>query len=175
MGDSFAEWLAYGLDQAFEDVPELGIIDRTQLTAGIMRKESADWPQLIRDALAQSPTPDFIVFTAGFHDREPLKLETETLDIHSPRWIELYQQRLKEVMTALKQTGKPVMWVSIPPVRGPRNAEVSHLNRLIRETAEEMGITYIDVWNAFNDDHGNFTQSGPDVMARPAACAPQTG
>ena len=166
MGDSFAEWLAYGLDLAFEDVPELGILDRSQLTSGLMRPEPADWPALIRDNLAMEPKADFIVFTAGFHDREPLKLDNETIEITSPRWVELYEQRLTQTMDALKQAGKPVFWVGIPPIRGPRNGEVAQLNRIIRERAEEAGITFIDVWNAFSDDQGNFTQSGPDVVGQ---------
>ncbi|WP_204313552.1 hypothetical protein, partial [Klebsiella michiganensis] len=35
LGDNLAEWLAFGIERAFEDVPEIGVTDKTRLSSGL--------------------------------------------------------------------------------------------------------------------------------------------
>ncbi len=39
---------------------------------------------------------------------------------------------------------------------------MQYLNDLFRSHAEKAGITYVDVWDGFSDDAGQFTMQGPD-------------
>src|SRR5687767_1730390 len=46
MGDSMADWLAYGLEEAFADAPEIGIQRRHKTYSGLLRYEARtdlDW------------------------------------------------------------------------------------------------------------------------------------
>jgi len=55
MGDSMADWLAYGLEDAFFDTPEVGVIRKHRAYSGLIRYEARsdlDWPRVARDILA---------------------------------------------------------------------------------------------------------------------------
>jgi hypothetical protein len=63
----------------------------------------------------------------------------------------------------LKGKGVPVFWVGLPPARNIRAADLGLLNGIYREHAQKAGIDYIDVWDAFLDEDGDFAMRGPDV------------
>ena len=84
-------------------------------------------------------------------------------DFKTEKWAEFYGKRIDETIEALKSKGVPVFWVGLPPLLGARStAEMQYLNDLFRSHAEKAGITYIDVWEGFSDDAGQFTMQGPD-------------
>jgi uncharacterized protein len=88
---------------------------------------------------------------------------TVTYDFKTQKWAEFYGQRIDETIEALKSKGVPVFWVGLPPLLGARStADMQYLNDLFRSHAEKAGITYIDVWDGFSDDAGQFTMQGPD-------------
>src|SRR6266446_6553019 len=68
MGDTMAEWLAYGLEEAFAETPELGVIRKHRSVSGLIRSETRnepyDWPQAAREIVA-TEKPDFIVMMIG--------------------------------------------------------------------------------------------------------------
>jgi uncharacterized protein len=67
------------------------------------------------------------------------------------------------MIAVLKSKGVPVFWVGVPALRGTRStAEIAYLNNLYRSHAEKAGITFVDVWDGFVDENGNFTTHGPD-------------
>src|SRR6267154_6698770 len=59
VGDSMADWLAYGLEQAAVESPDIGILRRHRTNSGLIRVETRsdprgeypDWPQAARDIL----------------------------------------------------------------------------------------------------------------------------
>src|SRR6201993_1000455 len=63
----------------------------------------------------------------------------------------------------LKSKGVPVLWVGLPVVRGTKaTADTLFLDSLYRDVATKAGITYVDVWDGFVDEAGQFLQKGPD-------------
>jgi hypothetical protein len=77
-GDSMADWLAYGLEDAAGDNPDMAVVRKNRATAGLIRydtrNEAQDWPQVIREAFAQSPTkPNFVVMMIGLNDRTQMR------------------------------------------------------------------------------------------------------
>lgn len=75
MGDSMADWLAYGLDEAFADASEIGIIRKTRTSSGLLRYEARsdlDWWHVARDLLAQDKT-DYVVMMLGLNDRQNIR------------------------------------------------------------------------------------------------------
>jgi hypothetical protein len=84
-------------------------------------------------------------------------------EFRSEKWGELYAKRVDEMIGVLKAKGVPVFWVGLPSVRGARaTSEMVYLNDLYRGRAEKAGITYIDVWDGFVDEGGNYNNYGPD-------------
>jgi uncharacterized protein len=212
MGDAMADWLAYGLEDAFSESPEIGVVRKHHTYSGLIHGESKnafDWPQAARDILATEKA-DVIVMMIGMADRQTIREKqvrgnaaksgapgsasrpesgdpaaeegqaapeepapapepttrtgaTAVYEFHSEQWAERYAKRIDEMIAVLKSKGVPVFWVGLPAVRGTRStADIAYLNNLYRGRAEKAGITFVDVWDGFVDENGNFTTHGPD-------------
>jgi hypothetical protein len=76
IGDSLADWLGYGLEEALADTPEIGVVRKIKGSSGLVRyeakSETPDWPQAAKDMLA-SERPNAIVVMLGLNDRQSLR------------------------------------------------------------------------------------------------------
>src|SRR5271155_648110 len=76
IGDSLADWLAYGLDETYADQPDIGVLRKIRATSGLIRydakNESLEWSQSIRDALA-TEKPNAIIVMLGLNDRVAIR------------------------------------------------------------------------------------------------------
>jgi uncharacterized protein len=211
IGDSLADWLGYGLEEAFADTPEIGVVRKIKPYSGLVRYEarpdSPDWSQAVKDALA-AEKPAAIVIMLGVNDRLPLRERAAAAksatpsppgqpatpaassaadttrpdneqpaiagndaprrpgaayEFHTDQWAELYIKRIDEMIAVLKAKGVPVLWVGMPAVRGAKStSDMSYLDELFRARAEKAGIVYVDIWDGFVDERGNYAQQGPD-------------
>ncbi len=76
LGDGMADWLAYGLEDAFGDAPEIGIIRKNRQRSGLIRydvKGDLDWWHVARDLLAPEK-PNYVVMMIGVGDRDNISL-----------------------------------------------------------------------------------------------------
>ena len=199
LGDSMADWLSHGLEEAFSDTPEIGIVRKHRAFSGLIRYEARsdlDWPRVARDVLA-AEKPAAVVMLIGLGDRQairerpgakgaaqpgqdqqPLDAENPELRIMAPetprggsgsvefrseQWAEAYAKKIDETIAALKSRGIPVIWVGLPPVRGPKAmTDTAYLNDLFRAQAEKAGIIFVDVWDGFVDEAGKYSTYGAD-------------
>jgi uncharacterized protein len=84
-------------------------------------------------------------------------------DYHTDQWAALYAKRIDAMLVALKSKGVPVIWVGLPAVRGTKaTSDMSYLDGLYRERAERAGIIYVDIWDGFVDEDGDYAVQGPD-------------
>jgi hypothetical protein len=76
IGDSLADWLAYGLEERFADTPEIGVVRRIRPTSGLVhydpRNDTLEWSQAVKDILT-ADKPSAIVVMLGLNDRLPLR------------------------------------------------------------------------------------------------------
>jgi uncharacterized protein len=75
LGDGMADWLAYGLEDAFSEKPEISIVRKNRAAAGLIRydtRRETEWPQVVREAIA-SDKPKFIVMMVGVNDRQSIR------------------------------------------------------------------------------------------------------
>jgi hypothetical protein len=221
-GDSMADWLGYGLEDAFSETPEIGVIRKPRTNRGLIKTEGRDGYDAVaavRDMLANE-RPDYIVMMIGLADRtsirdRPRPVQTPAAKqapvqaqpgqqtakpaeqpqappaadaeaggeepaimpptheagpsgstIHqfrTDKWAELYAKRIDETIAVLKSKGVPVLWVGLPAIRGTRStADMVYLNDLYRDRAGKAGIAYVDIWDGFVDENGNYVNQGPD-------------
>jgi hypothetical protein len=75
-GDGMADWLAYGLEDAYADQPDIGVIRHAKATSGLIRYqpkgEPADWATAAKGFLANEK-PDAIVVMLGLNDRGAIR------------------------------------------------------------------------------------------------------
>jgi hypothetical protein len=76
MGDGMADWLAYGLEDAYVEQPDMGVIRKARNTSGLIkyqpRGEPADWAAAAKGILA-TEKPDVIVVMLGINDRVAIR------------------------------------------------------------------------------------------------------
>src|SRR5713226_4915888 len=85
LGDAMADWLAYGLEDAYAEQPDMGVIRRHKTVSGLIRYQPkgdpADWPAAAKGILA-TEKPDAIVVMLGLNDRvsmrEPVVEKTDS-------------------------------------------------------------------------------------------------
>jgi uncharacterized protein len=208
MGDSMADWLAYGLEEVLSETPEISVTRKVHSFSGLLPSESRDaydWPVLAREVLA-AENPVLVVMMIGLADRRPIRerqirsaarqrvmqesqqtpqpgptpapdeqaagaqqddktpSDAKSYEFRSEKWGEFYGKRIDETIAALKSKGVQVAWVGLPPIRGAKStADMAYLDDLFRRHAEKAGIIYIDLWDGFVDENGNFATDGPDV------------
>ncbi len=171
VGDIEAVGLAEGLRIAFAEEPELQVATRTKATAGLVRDGEAEWLGQLPKHLAEGK-PDFVVSMIGINDWQPITAAGKSLEPGSDDWNRVYGERIDRQLAALKATGKPFWWVGLPPTadadlgptrRAAFSAFLSSLNDLARPRVAAAGGTFVDIWSAFTDEEGHYTQMGPDV------------
>jgi len=62
-GDANADWLAYGLEDALSERPEIGIVRKHRTDSGLIRydqRRDLEWPQIAREIIA-AEKPNLVV------------------------------------------------------------------------------------------------------------------
>ena len=75
MGDAMADWLAYGLEDAFADSPEIAVVRKNKIHSGLLRYEAKgdlDWWHVARDIVTQEKA-NFVVMMLGVSDRQNIR------------------------------------------------------------------------------------------------------
>ena len=76
LGDAMADWLAYGLEEAYTEQPDMGVIRKHKTVSGLIRYQPrgdpADWAAAARSILA-TEKPDAIVVMLGLNDRTSMR------------------------------------------------------------------------------------------------------
>jgi hypothetical protein len=76
LGDAMADWLAYGLEDAYAERPDMGVIRRHKTVSGLIKYQPkgdpADWPAAAKGILA-TEKPDAIVVMLGLNDRMAIR------------------------------------------------------------------------------------------------------
>ncbi|WP_213773473.1 SGNH family hydrolase [Bradyrhizobium sp. dw_78] len=76
LGDAMADWLAYGLEDAYADQPDIGVLRRHKTVSGLIRYQPkgdpADWAAAAKGILA-TEKPEVIVVMLGLNDRMALR------------------------------------------------------------------------------------------------------
>jgi hypothetical protein len=76
LGDAMADWLAYGLEDAYAEQPDMGVLRKHKTVSGLIRYQPkgdpADWAAAAKGILA-TEKPDAIVVMLGLDDRMPMR------------------------------------------------------------------------------------------------------
>jgi hypothetical protein len=76
LGDAMADWLAYGLEDAYAEQPDMGVIRKHKTVSGLIKYQPkgdpADWAAAAKGILA-AEKPDAIVVMLGLNDRVAMR------------------------------------------------------------------------------------------------------
>ncbi|MGH6841098.1 MAG: SGNH/GDSL hydrolase family protein, partial [Methylocella sp.] len=164
LGDSLAQMLAQGLTEAFENRPEVAIVRKAKENSGLVRDDFFDWTKATQDMLASGEKVDFAVMLVGSNDRQSLRDASGSYESRSPEWQTAYTQRIETIAAMFRDKKIPLVWVGLPILKSERLSEDAlAFNEFYRAYAEKSGATYIDIWEAFADEAGQYSAIGPDI------------
>jgi uncharacterized protein len=168
-GDSLADALGDGLEDAYDEAPEIEIVDKTKGDSGLVRNDAYDWPKVIQDFLSSDPKITFAVMMVGVNDRQPIREGEATHEPLSERWKELYRERVDAVARIFAERKIPLVWVGAPPVRNEKfSGDLNAMNEIYREQVQKAGGVYVDIWPGFVSDENRYAPVGPDVDGQSA-------
>ena len=164
IGDSLGVQLGQGLTEAFADRPEVAILRKAREDTGLVRADFYDWVKGSQDLLAGNEKINVAVILISSNDHQFLRDGATSYEPHAAKWDEIYAARIEAVASQFREKKIPLIWVGLPIIKSERmSQEALKLNEMYKDHAEKAGATYVDIWEAFADDHGGFAASGPDV------------
>ncbi len=169
LGDGFGEVLAEGLRMNFAGQTDVAIVNKAHAPFGLSQDAQFDWTVAARNLFASQTPPDAAVVMLGANDTQPLREGQTTVAFGSPRWTELYGDRVQALAALFRDKGVPLTWVGLP-VTGDAtlSGDFSAINEVVRDRAAKGGASYVDSWDAFVDENGQYSQTGPDLNGRVA-------
>lgn len=166
LGDGFGDALADGLRLDLATDPGFAVLPATHV--GGLTALRGDLSAAV-GTLVDGSHVGAVTILLGEDDWRPLRDGAAQAEPGSPRWAELYGDRVAMVVGLWTARHIPVTWVGLPIVANQEAATAfSTLNEIIRDRASRAGAHYVDSWNAFADENGRFDMSGPDKNGRPA-------
>lgn len=164
LGDSLGQMLAQGLSEAFADRPEVAILRKAKENSGLVRDDFYDWTKAVQDLLASGEKIDFAVMMIGSNDRQTLHDANGAYEPRSQQWEDAYAHRIETIAAMFRDKKIPLVWVGLPIMKSERlSADASAFNELYRENAAKGGAVFVDIWEAFADDAGQYSANGPDI------------
>lgn len=162
-GDSLAVDLAKAMERFYAEDPNLIVIGQGVGSSGFVRDDFFDWNAALRNAIADDIF-DIAVIIMGINDRQNLSVDGVSVKPLTDEWKAAYSARLNAFLGQLRAANKPVIWVELPPMQkssyGAAMVQISSLQRLV---AFSGGAEYVDVYERFADENGNFVSFGPDI------------
>lgn len=139
LGDAMADWLAYGLEDAFTEQPDMGVIRKHRTVSGLIRYqprgEPSDWATAAKAIVAQEKA-DVIVVMLGLHDR------TQIREIAEPKKDDKAKAGAKDAAKdASKGTAKkPDEDAEAPPAEDQADSETPSIAAPERSARSANGV-----------------------------------
>lgn len=166
VGDGMAEGLFSALSEAFRSDTRVRMPNRLQSLNGLIRMRPEDFFSF--EETVKSEPLHIAVVMLGSSDRVALRApDGRRVNVGTEEWKEEYGRRADRITRALKRHGAAIYWVGLPIFRrSDMNEDVRMLNAVFRERALLNNIKFIDVYEAFADETGQYTQYGPDLTGK---------
>lgn len=167
IGDSLGQMLADGLDENFADKPDIAILHKARENSGLVRADVFDWRKGALDVTAGPGKLDMAVIMIGSNDRQPVVEQQETVEPLAPHWRDLYAARVDAIIDAFKEKKIPLVWVGMPVMKSESfSSHMAQINEIFRERTARAGVDYVDLWEAFADEHSRYEAFGPDLRGQ---------
>jgi hypothetical protein len=133
VGDAMADWLAYGLEEAYSERPEIGIVRKHRTTSGLIRydpKRDVDWAQTAREIIA-AEKPKFIVMMIGVNDHQQIRERAPPPKAATPNPAPGKPAAAPAPPAAPAQTaqGAPAPTEDVPDAENPEQAPLADAGR----------------------------------------------
>ncbi len=166
IGDSLGNGVWRGLNEAFRGEDGIRIERKSRVSTGLVRDDYYDWPEALEQILDEE-TIQIAVVLFGTNDKQAIRADRGHYRINSPEWLREYRARVDRIMEQLAGHGVAVYWIGLPIMRSPSfAAHAARVNAIVRESAARYDVKFVDTWDEFADDQGQYNAYGPDIRGR---------
>ncbi|WP_276882916.1 DUF459 domain-containing protein [Campylobacter cuniculorum] len=130
IGDSLMQGAAIALSR---DLKDLGIkaTDLSKQNTGLSYKSYFNWANATNSALNNNHRIKYLVVLLGVNDPWDIKKGGVYHRFNTPGWIEIYTERVKEIIDIAKKHRVKIFWFEIPPVKKEDlNKKIQVLNQI---------------------------------------------
>ncbi|MEA2943025.1 MAG: uncharacterized protein QOD09_3554 [Bradyrhizobium sp.] len=126
LGDAMADWLAFGLEVAYSELPDMGVVRKHKTVSGLIKYQPkgdpADWAAAAKGILA-TEKPDAIVVMLGLNDRVSLREPAAAPD--GKKVEKKDDKKDAKAKPEVKPGAKPDATAAAKPDDKPADAELS--------------------------------------------------
>lgn len=175
VGDFMAGGLAEGLTTVFAANPDIKVIEKARGSSGFVRDDVYNWPAQIK-ALIESEKAAAVIVMLGANDRQQIRAGDGREQLLTEGWLKEYRSRTDAFAAAVAESRVPLLWVGLPAFKQKKSlSDMLAFNDLYRQSAEQAGGVFIDIWDGFVDENGAFVMSGPDINGQPVRLRSEDG
>jgi lysophospholipase L1-like esterase len=158
-GDSMAVDLSRALERLFAEDPNITIVSQGVGSSGFVRDDFFDWNKTIGEQIAANSF-DIAVMIIGINDRQAIGNDKPL----EPGWVTAYSARVSDFVTQLRNAGKPVIWVGLPPMEAPTYGQaITQIAEIQKLAVFSGGAEYLDIYERFLNEEGKYSNFGPDL------------
>jgi len=163
VGDFLASGLGAGLEDAFSASPGVVIQTRGNVASGLVRQDYYNWPQQLTGMMDQLK-PAMVIVMLGANDRQPIIGDGLNEKYGTDPWFLAYEERVQQFAKLAANRHIPLLWVGLPPFQSDQlTASAVKLNHLYQSQMAAVGGEFIDIWDGFTDQNGEFVLTGSDI------------
>jgi hypothetical protein len=158
-GDSFVDSIAEVLAETSTNKGLLAVLADGHANSGLSEPSYTNWPVRLRQALANQPPPEAVVFMAGANDGVAIRATSGTLEYGTAAWNTEYSRRAGEIMDIVGQSGARLYYIGQPIMRESKQNRIANdINiAIVKAAASRPWVTYIDSWSLLTDPNGNYS------------------
>ena len=163
VGDFLASGLATGLEDAFSTSPGVVIQSRGNVASGLVRQDYYNWPQQLPGMIDQLK-PSMVVVMIGANDRQQMIGDGLNEKYGTDPWFLAYEERVQQFAKLVTSRHIPLLWVGLPSFGSDQlTASAVKLNQVYQSQMTSVGGEFIDIWDGFTDQNGEFIVTGSDI------------
>src|SRR3569833_2129208 len=162
-GDIMAVDLAKALDRLYQDDPNIVIINQGVGSSGFARPDFFDWGKTAADQVSKNSF-DIAIMVAGINDRQSIKQDGNSYKVLTPEWSDVYKSGVATFVQAIHGANKPLIWEGLPPMsKDDLSTAMGQISSIQRLAVFSGGSDFLDIYDKFVDEDGNYTATGPDI------------
>ena len=163
IGDFTASGLGSGLSVAFAEDPTVTVLENGSGSSGLVRQDFYDWPRQLQ-VLIEEQKPAMVVVMIGANDRQAMSIGDSRERFRTEAWLREYEARVSEIVGIVTQRKLPLIWVGLPAFQSPSlTADAVTLNGIYRQAVEKADGEFVDIWDGFVNEAGQFIVTGSDI------------
>ncbi|WP_417667725.1 GDSL-type esterase/lipase family protein [Roseibium sp.] len=166
IGDRMARGLADGLAFTLADKPMVRVEKLTEDNSGIAGAEAPDWAARAL-ARIRGDNVKAVVVMMGWKDLGRVLPGEPPLEFATSDWWAAYQKQAERLVKTVRDERKPLVWVGLAPTSvETTNIDFGRMNEIFAGAAEAERGHFVDIWDIFFSDAGEYSSFGPDVEGK---------